>query len=82
MPRDTNACGVDFACIPYLCIECCSYSMYPYPNLCQNIVASIQTIQLHVSSFQSSKNINLDSQNAISKPKINDISNGELVLSL
>jgi hypothetical protein len=34
------------------------------------------------SSFNSSKNISLDSQNAISKPKFDALSNGKLISSL
>jgi hypothetical protein len=38
--------------------------------------------QLHVSSYDSSKDINLDSPSAISKSKFDAFSNGGLALSL
>jgi hypothetical protein len=38
----------------------------------------IWTYQLQVSYFNSSKDINLESQNVISRPKLDTLSNGEL----
>ncbi len=39
------------------------------------------TYQLHISSFNSSKDTNLDSQNTISIQKFNALSNGELAVN-
>ncbi len=51
-------------------------------NRCQTATfTSTNGHQLHVSYFNSSKSISLDSQNVISKPKFNALSNGIEIIS-